>query len=93
VHLEVTFAVGEVGAVSATEIKLFPNPTQGNVYFELPNSWGNVAEVRILDLAGRLVVAKTVVGSAMDVSFLPSGTYVVELVGKGTTLHTKFVRN
>ncbi|MEO6037601.1 MAG: T9SS type A sorting domain-containing protein, partial [Saprospiraceae bacterium] len=74
-------------------IALFPNPNTGCFKIELPAAAPPGMSLRIIDLAGRLVVEKqTEIGSAYQVvnaeSLLP-GLYFLEVLSKGRILAMK----
>ena len=54
---ELVAGIGEAGAMTGHQIKLFPNPLNGNsLKFELPGEYsGKVAEIRIHNIEGRAV--------------------------------------
>jgi uncharacterized repeat protein (TIGR01451 family) len=60
-------------------LKVFPNPTQGNLNFSLVgNLWGTSVSVAIHDIHGRKVrtVPPFSAGTQVDVSALPAGMYL-----------------
>ncbi|GJM61030.1 BspA family leucine-rich repeat surface protein [Persicobacter diffluens] len=64
-----------------TEIKFYPNPSQGQVFIEGLQTTG---EVRILDLSGRVVLETKVseVASQFDISALGTGIYQLVINGQ-----------
>lgn len=65
----------------AQDIQVFPNPSGGIFYIDLPEG-AECAQMRILDLRGRLVLTQNCVNNvnpALDLSDLPNGLYVLEV--------------
>jgi len=68
-------------------IKIFPNPNKGILYVE--NDFSSSVELQILDMSGRLMVAREYRGNIqIDTQKLPAGTYM--LIHK---LGDKFLRH
>lgn len=66
------------------ELLLYPNPTNGMLYINMPDQLHMSAMVQVLDLSGRKLLERQMpVGSGpqqMDVSALASGRYLMRLV-------------
>lgn len=61
----------------SNQFKIYPNPSNGTVFIELPNE---STQVRVLDITGRLVSYETKqYGNLLTLSHLTAGTYLVEL--------------
>jgi hypothetical protein len=59
-----------------TPLKIFPNPSSGNVFIKLPEE--NVSQVRVYTISGTLVHTSSIGGSGnLDLSKLPNGMYLV----------------
>ncbi len=70
------------------EVKIYPNPTQGNIYFE----GANVQQVRIYTLSGQLMKSYDVNNNHVDVSQLANGIYLMQMVDvDGLFYHKKVV--
>ena len=69
--------VQELAAANALEV--FPNPTSGQLQFELEKS----AIVNLLDMSGREVMSELMrTGNVrMDISALPNGVYMLQVMG------------
>ncbi len=66
----------------APRIRIYPDPSDGNFFLELPHGFGGGAEIEVLDLAGRRVQSvRSSVPSGqvipMDLTGVPAGSYVV----------------
>ncbi len=76
-------AVHDLGA--GRQLAVLPNPTAGPLFLRLTGNWAGVPlEVNIHDLTGRLVLQRTFPISlgehSLDLSRLPSGTYLLAAV-------------
>jgi hypothetical protein len=62
------------------KLKLFPNPAQNTVRFEIPDKNERIEQVEIYDLNGRMVQAQNLnsLQAAIDVSGLQRGVYLVK---------------
>jgi hypothetical protein len=78
---------------------VFPNPTQGVFSLIMTGNEQGTAVVNILDANGRRVYQKayTVPAGSMnvsvDISHLPAGLYMVQLIQSGKTTVTRIVKN
>ncbi|MCW3077234.1 MAG: hypothetical protein JWO32_1843 [Bacteroidetes bacterium] len=75
-------------------LSFYPNPTNGVVYFAVPASVKNcLLEVR--DLMGRCVYKNIIVNpefkERLDLSYLPSGTYLISLQSSTMTSRNKII--
>lgn len=69
-----------VTTIALQELSVYPNPSQGNIYFD---SELQIERVRVLDLQGRLI--KTVEAdmiSSIDLTSLTKGNYLLEISGE-----------
>lgn len=74
--------VNSAGAhIMAQEVKVFPNPSEGIFYINLPEE-AECAQISVLDLRGQVVFTQNCVNNvnrALDLSDLPNGLYVLEV--------------
>lgn len=75
------------GTMGSASMDLFPVPTSGDLYFDLPAHFSGMPLVRITDAAGRTVRGArdlTVRGTrgGIDVSALPAGIYQLTAIDK-----------
>lgn len=70
-------------------LRVYPNPTTGNVYLEIPES-ENTRElfVYVYDVHGRLLINTRLTDSQLDLSRLPGGIYFLRLSGSNTLSQT-----
>lgn len=59
---------------------IFPNPAKNIVNYELPEAYGQIKEVRIINIQGRLLSVQNADNHELDLSGLPSGNYMLEFV-------------
>jgi hypothetical protein len=62
------------------KLKLYPNPAQNTVRFEVPDKNEKVSQIEIFDLSGRLVISQSLntLQAVIDVSDLRRGVYLVK---------------
>ncbi|MBX2974357.1 MAG: T9SS type A sorting domain-containing protein, partial [Flavobacteriales bacterium] len=85
-------SVGAAPIRRANELSVFPNPAQHTLYVTLPPGSVGQAEVQVLDMAGRVVLQRTLNGStsaSLDVSQLPTGLYTVKANAQGRVTTTR----
>lgn len=79
------------------ELGIYPNPTQENLFIQLPNTT-NLSNVtlEVFDLTGQLKVSKQVFQQSstvtLDVSILPTGTYLLRVPEINPNKVLKFVK-
>lgn len=72
----------------AHDIAIFPNPTNGIAMIEVSGYVGNEASLVIYDMMGRPVhnaamnATGTFAEAQVDLSYLPSGNYIVKIITK-----------
>ena len=79
-----------IGAVSAFEVKLYPNPAGEKVQIE----WNGTEPLQVVlrDASGRMVISQTMEAtSSLDLSNLESGIYLTELRSAGKVKHMKLI--
>lgn len=73
-------------------LALFPNPNDGRFTLELPEGQKGTSELRVLDLAGRVVAQQACNGAAkqeLHFTNLPSGLYTLVLQNNGRAINGK----
>jgi hypothetical protein len=85
------WVIGEIEL--ASDISVYPNPTQGMVFVNA----SNIQAVRAFDLNGKYLELLSIVavnGIALDFSTLSTGMYVLEITTvSGDVLRTQVVKN
>lgn len=80
---EVVVSVGTVGVEEGelSSVVVYPNPTTEFVMVDLPSSVQGEVGLTLMDALGNLVYSKTILSGAnqVDVSYLASGIYLLEL--------------
>ena len=76
---------------TASKVKLYPNPTSNVLNIE---SLGTIQTISVYNVLGQEVINKALnsTSTALDVSSLNSGIYVVKTVVDGVTSSTKFIK-
>lgn len=75
-----------INDVNAADVKLFPNPTSGNLYVEVEG----LQKVEIIDAVGRVVLSQN--NGTVNMSALANGIYTVRVSANGTTSIKKVVK-
>lgn len=73
--------------VNAMNVKLYPNPTTGNLYIEVEG----LQKVEVIDAVGRVVMTQTT-GNSINMSNLANGIYTVRVMANGNTAVKKVVK-
>jgi hypothetical protein len=72
-----------VGSLAQTEVRVYPNPTSGQVYVNLPNGATQEVMVQLMDASGRVVRTAQLSNNQnaveFDLSGMASGLYLVRL--------------
>ncbi|MCC6410411.1 MAG: T9SS type A sorting domain-containing protein, partial [Saprospiraceae bacterium] len=89
----VDFVVGTGEFMPASEMRVFPNPTSGQLYFDLPNMPDERFDVFIFDTEGKLLLQKPLSHSvrSMQLEGLPEGILWVKVAGKEKEFFGKVV--
>lgn len=87
--LRPSFPSGIEDVSAERKINVYPNPTDGQLF--LPAECVGMS-FQILDLSGRSVQRGTVVSSLVDVSALPSGSYLIRLLNDEISHTVRFIR-
>ncbi|MFY8132270.1 MAG: T9SS type A sorting domain-containing protein, partial [Bacteroidia bacterium] len=71
------------GSLAQTEVRVYPNPTSGQVYVNLPNGATQEVMVQVMDASGRVVRTAQLSNNQnaveFDLSGMASGLYLVRL--------------
>lgn len=60
----------------STDLRVFPNPTNGSVYFQNTDH-NSFQKILIYDQTGRLMLKQNIQTNSVDLSSLPNGIYIV----------------
>ncbi len=72
-------------------LTIFPNPVQD--FIQISSLPETLSEIRIYDITGTLVLSNQLVqDNRVDVSALPSGTYVLQCIAKQQLMFAQFVK-
>lgn len=74
-------------------LTIYPNPSTGTFTVELPAPVSN-ATITIADVTGKVITTLTTsqASTVVDISALPSATYLLTITNNGITYHNKVVR-
>lgn len=77
------------------QVKIYPNPTKGNLIVEIPEM--EIEEIRVLvfSLQGKQLICKNVMPNIrlqLDLSDLPSGIYLMKIISGGESLDWKIIK-
>lgn len=61
------------------QLKVFPNPASGVIRLSFHNDNSKLAEVRLLDLTGRVVLEEKLISNSVNLDALPEGIYLIQL--------------
>jgi hypothetical protein len=78
-----TVATVGLNDLSSESVNIFPNPTEGNIWVEIP-SFNTSAIIRVLSLDGKEQLAQVLNSNKEMISLngLSNGTYIVEIISK-----------
>ena len=90
--VETCVGVNEVS--NTTEVKMYPNPTQGNLTIKLANFNEDVV-MNVLTVFGQVVRAEklTSATTVLDLNDLSEGTYILQLKSENSVSVNKFIIN
>ena len=74
---------------------IYPNPTGSNIHIYLANDSQGISEIKVYDLLGQLKqsINTSSLNEVLDVSFLPSGVYLLTIENNGIPIATqKFLK-
>ena len=77
-------------------VKIYPNPTKGNLIVEIPEM--EIMEIRVLvfNLQGKQLIYKDVMPNTrlqLDLSNLPSGMYLMKIISGDESLDWKIIKD
>ena len=91
-QVPLTGVVEPVVSSTASNIKVYPNPTNDILYLDLPNQ----AEVtiKVFDVSGKLLLEQVQASNTINTQPLQSGVYVIQVMDKkGTFVRTaRFIK-
>ena len=86
------YEVTAIETVAAKAVKIYPNPTKGEL--KIDNGELRIDKVEICDLTGRIVLLSSFgeTGGGFDVSNLPSGIYIVKMYSEQGVIVRRLVK-
>lgn len=87
-----TDGTSTTSAAPALDFAIFPNPAEGTLFLQLPEHYEQPT-VRVLSVLGQeLFVHRGGLAKGIDISSLPSGTYLLQLEDQGAVGVRKFFK-
>jgi hypothetical protein len=80
-----------IGENAAPLITVYPNPSNGDVYFNTPANMGSF-NVKIVSTTGQLVMDKMVENKQLNIAAIPSGLYTVLITYKDQVSRLRLAR-
>lgn len=76
------------------ELSIYPNPVVEELNIELPKQFQEGAELKVFNVAGKLVIEEKIKGSSyrLQVNGIPAGVYMLKLSSQDHSLTSKFTR-
>jgi hypothetical protein len=95
-NVTITSTVGVVEIENTLSLRIYPNPTTGLLTIE--NGKLTIGNIRIYDMYGRMVetghaLPSQDVRTTIDISHLPSGSYLLKIETEQGTATTKVIKN
>lgn len=87
-QLDVALSVNERDL--SEQLTVMPNPTTGVLYLQHDNL--RVSEIQLMDLSGKLLRQIPLITQTIDLSALPSGTYLLKIIAEDGVAVKKVVR-
>ena len=81
-----TLGVDNVTFLNDKNIRLFPNPVSDILTI---HSASNIVSIKAINLLGQVLVIQNGVSNKLNVSTLPSGTYILKIVNENGAVSTK----
>jgi hypothetical protein len=78
----------------ASNFKIYPNPVQNELTINMKEEAGNAAEAKVMDMMGRIVLAKSLnqAQNTISVSEIPTGTYILWISTEKGSFTQKIVK-
>jgi hypothetical protein len=87
----VSFPTSVTEELTAENLSVYPNPSNGNFFIELPNISNAVLE--IVDALGKVVYTGRVVNNKIAISNLAQGVYSLRVITDGSTVQKQIIIN
>ncbi|WP_159521667.1 T9SS type A sorting domain-containing protein [Sunxiuqinia indica] len=71
-----------IDKIGFDQIKIYPNPTKGNLIVEMPDLEGDKAQIRVLNLQGKQIISSMAFPNSrnsIDLTHFSSGMYVMTI--------------
>jgi hypothetical protein len=81
---------------SSNEIKVYPNPANGQVTVSFSKEDMGKASMQLTNSLGQIILQKEIINANtfdLDISFLQTGIYILEVIQNGTISRKKLLKN
>lgn len=79
--------VGTSQLVDAAGISVYPNPFHHQLTVDVPSDWRADAQLRLMDLSGKLILQRALGQSKLQSLDVPAGTYLLEVSSRKGQFH------
>ena len=82
-------AVSDENSLLDTQVLVTPNPASNSIEIMLPEN-KSIYQIKVLDIFGRTITQSK--NKLVDVSYFPSGVYLLNIESEGTNYQAKFIK-
>ena len=82
-------AVSDENSLLDTQVLVTPNPASNSIEIMLPEN-KSIDQIKVLDIFGRTIAQSK--NKLVDVSYFPSGVYLLNVESEGTNYQAKFIK-
>ena len=83
--------LGIIECISQNEIVISPNPATNEIVVSLKND-GIIKEVNIYNQVGQKIIHSNMMSSAIDISMIDKGIYIIEVKARNSNYKDKFIK-
>ena len=82
-------SVSDENSLLDTQVLVTPNPASNSIEIMLPEN-KSIDQIKVLDIFGRTIAQSK--NKLVDVSYFPSGVYLLNVESEGTNYQAKFIK-
>jgi len=90
------YSIEGIEAPEGVELKVYPNPTTGELHIGYPTSDYPISDIQIYDIVGKIQkIGNRTIGQSeitMDISYLPSGIYFIQIQSEKGTATVEIIK-